>query len=196
MNDIRQVHIHHFSDTVIINVPFGWESFVSNSSCSFLAVVRLGSVGHFGWSWASSVWCATASSLSLFFVISVCSVISGWFVLKTIGINRIVCTFYFFPRNDLVVLIFAIFTFSLIFACGCTSANRWSLWPFWSRDIRIFFSVGFWSRYDIFLSSSLISLVASFTWNSSFWSWSFSTFFSFFNGFILFRGTFASVWFS
>jgi hypothetical protein len=42
----------------------------------------------------------------------------------------------------------------------------------------------------------LISLVASFTWNSSFWSWSFSTFFSFFNGFILFRGTFASVWFS
>jgi len=152
-------------------------------------------VNHFGWSWASSIWCTAASSLSLFFVISICSIISGWFVLKTIWIYRIMRTFDFFPRNAFIVLIFAIFTFSLIFAGGRTSANRWSLRPFRRCEIRVF-SFGFWTRLVFFLSSSLVSLVIPFAWNHSFQSWSFSTSSCFFNGFFLFRGIFASVWFS
>lgn len=144
MYNIRQVHIHNISNTVIIDIPLCWNFRIA---CSFSSRfgLRLRGVCNFRWSWASSIWCSAASSLSLFFVISVSSIISGWFILKTIWIYRIMCTFHFFTWNAFVVLIFAIFTFSLIFASGRTSANRWSLRPFWRCEIWVF-SFRFGSR--------------------------------------------------
>lgn len=194
MYNISQIHIHHSSDAVIIDIPLRWNPRVSNSfsasSGSWLGAV----VSKFRWSWTSSIRSSTTSSLSLFFIVSISSSISGWFVLKTVWINWIVDTFHLFRRGRLI-FIFAIFPFSQIFTSWGWTANRWSLWTFWSCEIRVF-TFRLWFRLIIFSSNSLISLIGSFAWNDWFTSSYFSSSISFFVWFVLFRGNFASVRFS
>ena len=160
MNYIGQVHIHDRSNTVIIDIPFRWDSGVTNSfgSCfEWLGIV----FGYFRWSRAASS-VSAASSFSLFFVVSVSPIIRGGFIFKTVGIHRIMGTFYFISCNTFVILFVTTLTFRF-FTGRCTSADRRSLRSLGCCEIWVL-SFRFWSRLRFFLScySPLISLVVTF----------------------------------